>query len=68
MWFKVKDDCYIDLNEICAVRASMDNYTLWVLFKHSGEMGYGVDDASNTVRRIMNILTCEEGELPFGMV
>lgn len=51
-WFKVKDDCYIDPFELCAMRASPDNHTLWLIFKHAGDVSYSVVNAAEVIARI----------------
>ena len=60
-WFKVKDNSYVDLHEVCAVKATSDNRTVWIYFKNGSDIGFEVHDASHVVNRITNLLTAKEG-------
>ena len=60
MWYKLRDNSYIDLSEVCAVRANFTMRTICIQFKHSGFAEYNVVNPTETLKEIMKILTGEE--------
>ena len=55
MWFKVKDNYYIDLNEVCAICSSASNRAVWVRFRNSA-MEINVVNAEEIVAKAMKML------------
>lgn len=56
MWFKVKDNYYIDLNEVCAICGTTNNRTVWVRFRNSDAMEISVVNAEEIVVKVMRML------------
>ena len=56
MWFKVKDNYYVDLNEVCAICGSGNNRTVWMRFRNSDAMEIGVVNAEEIVAKVMKML------------
>lgn len=57
MWFKVKDNYYVDLNEVCAICGTTNNRAIWLRFKNSDNaMEINVVNAEEVVAKAMRIL------------
>ena len=57
MWFKVKDNYYVDLNEVCAICGSANNRAIWLRFRNSDSaMEISVVNAGEIVAKAMKTL------------